>query len=332
MAAFVAPAKAINTPQDLEAFNKSLTCQEILKFIQACAEAVIGVPNSSDSVHVSPVMVQFVGFMEELRQMVDEVPPIKQPMRFGNKAFRTWHLNLGDRVHNFLSTILPMEQRDAEVELTPYLMDMFGNPTRIDYGTGHELNFVLFFICLHKLNLVTEADLTAVIVKCFVAYIRTMRKLQLDYMLEPAGSHGVWGLDDYHCLLFFWGSAQLSKHSEIRPSSIHDPEIMSEFCDDYIYLEGIRFIKSIKSGAPFSETSPMLNDISNVPEWARVCSGLMRLFQGEVLKKLPVIQHIVFGQLIPCTWKVPVSATAAPAIAASSPTAEESTSSEDGKL
>lgn len=62
----------------------------------------------------------------------------------------------------------------------------------------------------------------ASILRVFAAYLRVMRRLQTVYMLEPAGSHGVWGLDDYHCLVFLWGAWQLvGKEDLLTPEGIH---------------------------------------------------------------------------------------------------------------
>lgn len=46
----------------------------------------------------------------------------------------------------------------------------------------------------------------------------------------------------------------------------------------------------------------MLNDVSGLPSWSKIASGMLKLYQGEVIGKLPVIQHFRFGSIMPCTW------------------------------
>jgi len=48
---------------------------------------------------------------------------------------------------------------------------------------------------------------------------------------------------------------------------------------------------------PFYEHSPTLYDISGVPYWAKINTGLIKMYQVEVLGKFPVIQHFSIGKV-----------------------------------
>lgn len=99
---------------------------------------------------------------------------------------------------------------DAYVEeLATYFKEGFGNSTRIDYGSGHELSFLCFCVGLDVLGLLNPEDYGPMGLLVLPTYLSVVRKLQITYCLEPAGSHGVWGLDDFQFIPYYWGSAQL---------------------------------------------------------------------------------------------------------------------------
>ena len=55
-------------------------------------------------------------------------------------------------------------------------------------------------------------------------------------------------------------------------------------------------IHKVKSG-PFHEHSNQLWNISGVPLWSKVFSGLVKMYRAEVLCKFPVMQHVKFGSV-----------------------------------
>ena len=192
-------------------------------------------------------------------------------------------------------------------DLATYLTESWGNRTRIDYGSGHELNFICFLLCLKKLDIITKDDYSLIILKVFTKYISIMRNLQKTYWLEPAGSHGVWGLDDYHFLPFLFGASQLSTHPHMKPKLIHNEELVEMFYKQYMYLECINFINNIKTLPANQEGklslrwhSPMLDDILLAKSWLKIKEGMVKMYKAEVLSKLPIMQHFLFGLLIRC--------------------------------
>ena len=81
----------------------------------------------------------------------------------------------------------------------------------------------------------------------YCRYLELMRKLQQTYRMEPAGSQGVWSLDDYQFIPFIWGSSQLIGHQRIKPKSFPDPDICEGFYKDYMFLAAIRYIHQVSS-------------------------------------------------------------------------------------
>ena len=140
-------------------------------------------------------------------------------------------------------------------------------------------------------------------------YLNTVRRLILTYTLEPAGSHGVWGLDDHAFIPYIFGSAQLT-----RPITDEDPmplegsvrgapkagdvvkgEVVQEERERNMYFSAIGFINDVKKG-PFWEHRPILFDISGVQDgWGKINKVS---FPSRLLARANVIS--VYGKGCKC--------------------------------
>ena len=112
-------------------------------------------------------------------------------------------------------------------------------------------------------------------------------------------------------LTFIFGAAQFTEQHqqpEFKPDQFPESNLYS---DTNLFMRAIRKIKETKHGAPFAEHSPSLWGISGVKTWDKIQGGLIKMFDAEVLGKLPVMQHFLFGTCLPLDVLAPASSTIA---------------------
>ena len=271
---------------------------------------------SPSNTSFSPAVLQLQHLLSVLSEMIGEVPPDPGPRRFGNLSFCKWCDLLEQRACGLLDQHLPDVVRAFEhvgdvgsvSELQSYFVGAFGSAQRLDYGTGHELSFLAFLGGIWKLGGFKptetgerEREIVIGVIQPLVflprnsgtrgcrltrcsRYLELVRKLIKTYTLEPAGSHGVWGLDDHSFLPYIFGSAQLgpsvkagdpmpvegSRSDAPKPSSITNASTVAEQRTKNMYFSAIGFIYDVKKG-PFWEHSRYLYDISGIEAgWGKI--------------------------------------------------------------
>nr|POE49105.1 serine/threonine-protein phosphatase 2a activator 1 [Quercus suber] len=332
---FSTPKKCINDGDDLNFFLSSKAYKDLCVWLFALNRSMFPIKDASGNVMshtltkppIASAIVQSIRQMiDSFSQLVDQAPPNTGPRRFGNVAFRDWSSLAADMAGNSITTHLSAviqkyghDSRAALVdELREYLIGSFGSAQRLDYGTGHELSFMAFLACLWKLGAFEPGEERAIVICLVQPYLELMRKLILTYTLEPAGSHGVWGLDDHSFIPYIFGAAQYgpaiddadpiapvptegSLPAAPAPSSVTKKDIVADYKDSNMYFSAVQFIYDVKRG-PFWEHSPVLYDISGIKDgWAKINKGMLKMYAAEVLGKFPVVQHFPFGSLF--TWE-----------------------------
>lgn len=245
--------------------------------------------------------------LKKLNDYIDQNPPLSGPRRFGNLACRSWHDAMAANMEALLKDNLKLDKNHTDIEgfikeIKYYLENSFGSKLRLDYGTGHELSFLAFLGGLIYTNTIEWTIISgADVLFLFAKYYDLTRRLILTYSLEPAGSHGVWGLDDHFHLIYIIGAAQFnSTKDKIVPPVLQvlSSRTITSYKLENFYVNAVAFIFKIKLG-PFHEHSPIIYDIhSTVTLWSKVLSGLIKMYEAEVLGKYPVVQHFWFGSTL----------------------------------
>ncbi|EPS94520.1 hypothetical protein FOMPIDRAFT_1169651 [Fomitopsis schrenkii] len=289
------PVTRIRTDEDVMYWKTTRGYQDFGLFLRRLNESVMGF-NLPYEEPMSDATTSMIALLDTLDAWIDEIPPLPTPQRYGNLAFRTWGKRLESEGDAVLAKLLPDSLRLAIPYLSPYLLTAFGSFTRMDYGTGHEASFALLLLSLTLLRFFepeprTERELVLCV---FLRYLRLCWRLQDVYRLEPAGSHGVWGLDDYSFLGYIFGSGQLRDQTEIPVNSVLHPPLPPT----NLYFLSIMRIHEVKHG-PFHEHSSQLYSIAvGVVSWFKVNTGLFKMYEAEVLGKQVVVQHIPLGGLL----------------------------------
>ncbi|THD26386.1 Serine/threonine-protein phosphatase 2A activator [Fasciola hepatica] len=273
--------KRINNPQDVRAWTVSKAYHDVMNLIQLVSKYITSRPIKPD-IPTSTAVSCICELLSHMNKKIDSFPCEEQPQRFGNKSYRLWFQWMSENAKELCRSMLfekcgittsvveGVSFEEILEEVAGYFTESFGNSTRIDYGTGHELAFIAFLACLFKSGVLhapgpgnsgAPNDYVGIGLVITPSYLQLVRRLQIYYRMEPAGSHGVWCLDDFQFVPFIWGSSQLIGHGQYGPSSIPERHTAEEEKDRYLLFSCIDYIY-------------------------------------QVLGKFPVVQHFLFGQLL----------------------------------
>lgn len=92
---YAVPTKCVKTEGDMMVWMRSEAYYDIVGFINGISLAIQG-KRLTDDCPMSATMRNLLEVFTKLNALIDATPPIAQPQRFGNKAYRDWFKKMQD--------------------------------------------------------------------------------------------------------------------------------------------------------------------------------------------------------------------------------------------
>ena len=152
---FVATSKKITHPDLLNTFLNGKTYALIMNYIKMLQNSVKGKSNSQVQKSTNPCFLGLEKLFDQLDVFFNEIPLSTKEQRFGNTAFKVFRDKVEKNYDDLLKLVLvPKYDSGLALELKNYLLDCFGSYQRLDYGTGHELNFLCIKLFMFYLSFI----------------------------------------------------------------------------------------------------------------------------------------------------------------------------------
>ncbi|GAA6025379.1 hypothetical protein JCM11491_002697 [Sporobolomyces phaffii] len=298
---------------DVDNWKRSLPFEAIQDYLAELADSSV----SHAPAVPSPVVDRLCSFLDDV---IDTVHARPGP-RGGFAEFRAQLAKLATALHRDLlptfvhaDVVLP--------ELTFHLLRAFGSVSRLDYGTGHELSFVLYLVALRLASILAADDSPAVVAHVWTRYWTATGLVRDQFQLDVAGRRGVWKRDAESGKLWFDPRASQLRGAHHHPSSSSSSggRLRVSTTSDPLYLlrsllAPPRFASSSASSPSPAEsgrsspnplepgrTSSPFSSSSSAAAAAGLHesrSDLMTLYLHSTLLSLPCLLHLRFGPLLP---------------------------------
>ncbi|GAA5979096.1 hypothetical protein JCM5350_007064 [Sporobolomyces pararoseus] len=304
--------RKILNESDLISWKQSLPFEWIQEYIKELIESTE--IESIEQGEPSQAIEQLCKFLDKVERLVQDAQPFEPCNQ--KHAFSSFRSKLAVLATSLHLELLPSLLR-ADVllpELQFHLLRSFGSQSRLDYGTGHELSFMLYLLSLRLTGILRqEGDSKFVVREVLKRYWKVTELGRKKFGLVVAGRRGVWKKDETNGRVWFDPKASEARvhparsksSSSLTSSSLH----LNTSSTPLNLLRSLLLSSSSSSSSPTSHSgtstpNPYSFNFSSrtpspTPTQHESRSDLFQLYLHTTLISLPCLLHLRFGSLLP---------------------------------